>query len=164
MSERRADLNPFVWTDENFEIAKAAYLGGKSAQTIADQIGCSTRNQVIGKMFRAGVTKRIEPKSPKHIEPKRAHPIQQTVRNIPPPIIHEDIPELGLTILQLRPFHAEITSCRRPLGGTGFEMKFCGRTTRQGPYCKACRRLMYQPTTAKQKASGIRGALWAASK
>lgn len=154
----------FSWTDENFEQAKADYLSGKSAETIRKEIGCPTRSAVIGKMHRAEVSKRLEPRAPKLSEPKRKSPVQQTVRNIPPPIIHEDTPMLGLNIMQLRPFHAEITSCRWPIGGTGAEMKFCGRNTRGKPYCRTCRKLSVQPMSTKQKSASMRGALWAAGK
>lgn len=152
------------WTDEIFEVAKTSYLSGKPASIIAKEIGCSTRNQVIGKMHRAGVTKRLEPSAPKLIAPKRELPARQTVRNIPAPIVYEEAPELGLNILQLRPFHADVTSCRWPIGGTGMEMKFCGRNTRRGPYCRSCKKLAYSPMTAKQKSASNKGAIWAAGK
>ncbi len=150
------------WTDENFEEAKAHYIAGRPASWIAVKIGCETRNQVIGKMHRAGISKRLEPRAPKLIEPKRERAVQHGVRNIPVPVSREEAPELGLTILQLRPFHAEITSCRWPLGGMGHEIKFCGRNTKRAPYCKKCRALAYSPVPASRKAASMRGALWAA--
>jgi hypothetical protein len=161
--ERIRNESKFAWTDEIFEEAKRLYLVvGMSAAQVAKEVHAPTRNCVVGKLNRAGVFKGLPSKVVRvKNEIRRPH---MNVANMikAPPIIHEDTPALGLTILQLRPFHAEITSCRWPIGGTGFEMKFCGRTTRGRPYCKSCRKLSVNPQTAKQKNSSMRGALWAA--
>jgi GcrA cell cycle regulator len=152
------------WTEEIFEEAKASYLSGVSAETIRKAIGCPTRSAVLGKMHRAGLSKRLEPSAPRQVEAKRERAAPQKVRIAGPPAIREDAPELGVTIMQLRPFHAEITSCRYPIGGSGWEMKFCGRNTKKAPYCGKCRKLAFAPMTEKRKANSVRGALWAATR
>lgn len=150
------------WTDENFEEAKRLRNLGHSAAQITKLIGAPSRNATIGKFHRAGIFTPREPAKPRPLRPAKEETIR--VENILPPVVYEDGPVDGLTIMQLRPFHAEITSCRWPIGGTGADAKFCGRNTRGKPYCKTCRKLSVNPQTAKQKSSGIRGALWAATR
>lgn len=155
----------FVWTDENFEEAKRLYLVvGMSAAQVAREIKAPTRNAVIGKLSRMGVYK-PRPDRLVRVKNEARRPNMNVANMIAAPvIIHEPGPLGGLTILQLLPFHSEITSCRWPIGGTGHEMKFCGRNTRGKPYCRTCRKLAFSPMTGKQRASSNRGALWAAGK
>lgn len=150
------------WTDENFAEAVRLRGQGHSSAEICKRIGAASRNAVIGRFHRAGIFTPREPAKPRPLRPAKEETIK--LENILPPIVYEDGPVDGLTIMQLRPFHAEITSCRWPIGGTGAEMKFCGRNTRGKPYCRVCKKLAFNPMTGKQKASSNRGALWAATR
>ena len=52
------------WTDERVEILKKLWLEGLSASQIAKQLGGVTRNAVIGKVHRLGLSGRATPSQP----------------------------------------------------------------------------------------------------
>ena len=52
------------WTDERVEILKKLWLDGLSASQIAKQLGGVTRNAVIGKVHRLGLSGRAAPSHP----------------------------------------------------------------------------------------------------
>lgn len=162
--ERTRAESAFVWTDENTEIAATSFRAGVSASQIAKDIGASSRNSVIGRMARKGVTGCRQVAAPLAGSEKKTVLHHGTSRSIPPPIKIEPIPLDGVTIFNLLPFHASITSCRRPIGGTGADTKFCGAKTKKAPYCRSCRALCYQTISEARKSASTRGALWAAGK
>src|SRR5476651_1425507 len=52
------------WTDERVEVLKKLWLDGHSASQIAKQLGGVTRNAVIGKVHRLGLSGRAAPSHP----------------------------------------------------------------------------------------------------
>lgn len=52
---------PFAWTEDAVEAMKRLYKQGYSASQIAVQIGAPSRNAVIGKLHRAGMTEANTP-------------------------------------------------------------------------------------------------------
>ena len=66
------------WSDERVEMLRKLYFVALSASEIANELGGVTRNAVIGKNSRLGLTGRERPKSarktpnPKHRKPKSA--------------------------------------------------------------------------------------------
>src|ERR1700761_6355594 len=52
------------WTDERVELLKKLWLDGLSASQIAKQLGGVTRNAVIGKVHRLGLSGRATPSQP----------------------------------------------------------------------------------------------------
>jgi len=52
-----------AWTDERVEMLKTMWLGGSSASQIAAALGDVTRNAVIGKVHRLGLSGRGKPTS-----------------------------------------------------------------------------------------------------
>ena len=52
------------WTDERVELLKKLWLDGLSASQIAKQLGGVTRNAVIGKVHRLGLSGRAAPSQP----------------------------------------------------------------------------------------------------
>ena len=52
------------WTDERVELLKKLWLEGHSASQIAKQLGGVTRNAVIGKVHRLGLSGRAAPSQP----------------------------------------------------------------------------------------------------
>src|SRR5215469_1788811 len=52
------------WTDERVEVLKKLWLEGLSASQIAKQLGGVTRNAVIGKVHRLGLSGRATPSQP----------------------------------------------------------------------------------------------------
>ena len=70
------------WTDERVELLKKLWLEGLSASQIAKQLGGVTRNAVIGKVHRLGLSGRATPSQP-------SRPTFKTPRP-PRPISHAD--------------------------------------------------------------------------
>jgi len=58
------------WTDERVETLKTMWNDGKSASQIAKELGGVTRNAVIGKVHRLGLSNRTQPsKAAKEAKP-----------------------------------------------------------------------------------------------
>ena len=58
------------WTDERVELLKKMWGEGQSASQIAKELGGVTRNAVIGKVHRLGLSNRTAGASPAKAEPK----------------------------------------------------------------------------------------------
>ncbi|WP_299660000.1 GcrA family cell cycle regulator [uncultured Ruegeria sp.] len=58
------------WTDERVELLKKMWGEGQSASQIAKELGGVTRNAVIGKVHRLGLSNRATGASPSKSEPK----------------------------------------------------------------------------------------------
>jgi GcrA cell cycle regulator len=54
-------MQPMAWTDERVDVLKTMWLGGSSASQIAAALGDVTRNAVIGKVHRLGLSGRGKP-------------------------------------------------------------------------------------------------------
>src|SRR5207247_4297849 len=72
----RKEIERMSWTDERVELLKKLWADGLSASQIAAELGGITRNAVIGKVHRLGLSGRA--KSPSSAAPRqrktRAHP------------------------------------------------------------------------------------------
>ncbi|MGH6957667.1 MAG: GcrA family cell cycle regulator [Caulobacteraceae bacterium] len=152
------------WTDERVETLKKLWLDGLSASQIAKQLGGVTRNAVIGKVHRLGLSGRAAPSHPSRpafkaprpprpisppaprpraIEPRAHHiPAQRTV-----PFV--DLPGTA-TVLTLGAH-----MCKWPIGDpTSQDFTFCGRRAGEdGPYCIDHARMAYQPPQGKKKST-----------
>ena len=64
-----------AWTDERVEILKKMWGEGKSASQIAKELGGVTRNAVIGKVHRLGLSNRA---TASKAAPKKAAPKKET--------------------------------------------------------------------------------------
>lgn len=137
------------WTDERCDMLRTLYAEGLSAGQVGFELGV-TRNAVIGKVNRLGLTRASHPSSsprkfhPKH-RPVRTEKFKPHVRLAEPPpepqpmveISDDDIPiEQRRTLLQLEARH-----CRWPCGRPGTpDFFFCGSPTADFPsvpYCPA---------------------------
>lgn len=69
-----------AWTDERVELLKKLWAEGLSARQIADQLGGVTRNAVIGKVHRLGLSGRATTTRAKTMRPrkKRIEPANKT--------------------------------------------------------------------------------------
>lgn len=66
-----------AWTDERVDVLRTMWLGGSSASQIAAVLGDVTRNAVIGKVHRLGLSGRGKPTStatPRTRKPRAASP------------------------------------------------------------------------------------------
>lgn len=150
------------WTNERIELLQKLWLDGWSASRIASELAHGiTRNAVIGKVYRLGLSGRAKaaiahvPAAPLHEKaPRRAtHPrpsaappsIGNTALALQPMVIEAPQPQAvkdvvvpicePVTIMELRE-----SMCRWPMGDpTQSEFRFCGakKLPGQGPYC-AC--------------------------
>ena len=147
-----------AWTEDRVEILSKLWAEGLSASQIATKLGGVTRNAVIGKVHRLGLSGRVKPKrKAKTTTPrastaptrKRAPVKRRAVARpapTPPPVPLEAKPLPSgeyATILTITE-----TLCKWPLGDpTSPDFRFCGRGTDKGePYCKSHAQLAYQPS------------------
>src|SRR5215472_3967995 len=64
------------WTDERVELLKKLWQDGLSASQIAKQLGGVTRNAVIGKVHRLGLSGRAAPSKPARPQFKTPRPVR----------------------------------------------------------------------------------------
>lgn len=131
-----------VWTEHRVDALKAYRAKGLSASEIASRLGWVTRNAVIGKLHRLGLTTVSEKKSKKRqLSPKEAGRDQEPVRRIRDrlaalplePLPKEDAPPARLFKLQ----DLEKHNCRWPYGDPkSAAFGFCGCQIVEGTsYC-----------------------------
>jgi GcrA cell cycle regulator len=63
-----------AWTEDRVEVLKKLWAEGHSASQIAKELGGVTRNAVIGKVHRLGLSGRATPSRPVKRPPRLAHP------------------------------------------------------------------------------------------
>jgi len=91
------------WTDERVEILKRMWGEGQSASQIAKELGGVTRNAVIGKVHRLGLSNRTQSSTrseaapakaaaPSPAKPKERKPAAKPVANTPKPPVAEPAP------------------------------------------------------------------------
>ena len=83
-----------AWTEERVEELKKLWAEGHSASQIAARMGGVTRNAVIGKVHRLGLSGRAAPAKPKavHPEPKEAAPVMEAPQRAPLRSVLRDLP------------------------------------------------------------------------
>jgi GcrA cell cycle regulator len=165
-----------AWTDERVEILKKLWSEGLSASQIANRLGGVTRNAVIGKVHRLGLSGRTTTTRAKTPRPRRrtapkpagrfggtSYPSHgntalKTYYEADPDANAELVPapveELVIPLAE----RASILTlkecmCRWPIGDPGEEhFHFCGRPADQGaPYCEFHARIAYQPPQARRR-------------
>ena len=149
------------WTDERVESLKKLWLEGLSASQIAKQLGGVTRNAVIGKVHRLGLSGRAAPSQPQRSvfrAPRPPRPVQAAApaprRPAPQPV-----PVAAPIIRDEAPGQATVLTlgahmCRWPIGDPATEnFSFCGRRTggEDGPYCHDHAMIAYQPQPKRAK-------------
>jgi len=157
------------WTDERVELLKKLWADGLSASQIAAELGGITRNAVIGKVHRLGLSGRAKSTSSASPRPRKARSPSHMLRigrasirgntalahaydleaDAEPELIDNIIP-IGQrrTILELNE-----QTCRWPVGDPGSsDFFFCGGNTVTGlPYCAYHSRVAYQPATDRRR-------------
>ncbi|MFT3997218.1 MAG: GcrA family cell cycle regulator [Asticcacaulis sp.] len=159
------------WTDERVETLKKLWQEGHSASQIAKTLGGVTRNAVIGKVHRLGLSGRAAPSQParplyKPAKPPRPaqaaapapQPAPRRVSVEPAPRPVAQLPSVPViegpgtaTVLTLGS-----KMCKWPIGDpSSDEFTFCGRRAADGiPYCGEHSRVAYQPQQKKKKDNG----------
>ena len=154
------------WTDERVEMLKKLWLDGHSASQIAKQLGGVTRNAVIGKVHRLGLSGRATPSQPARPVFKAPRPARPLVSSPPVPrrlAEHHHAPPMPAA--RPAPYVEEPGTatvltlgahmCKWPIGDPATDaFTFCGRRAGEGaPYCVEHARLAYQPQQARKKSS-----------
>src|SRR5450432_3745973 len=161
------------WTDERVALLTKLWADGLSASQIAAELGGITRNAVIGKVHRLGLSGRAKSPSASAPRPRkaRAHAHAHThLMRVSRPAIRgntalahaydfeqEPEPELVDNIIPLgqRRTILELTeeTCRWPIGDPGStDFFFCGGQAGTGaPYCTFHSRVAYQPAGDRRR-------------
>jgi GcrA cell cycle regulator len=140
---------------------KKLWLDGLSASQIAKQLGGVTRNAVIGKVHRLGLSGRAAPSQPARPvfkaarAPRPPAPAPAPIRRPAPPLLAAPVyarEETGSATVLTLGAHM----CKWPIGDPATDgFSFCGRRTGEdGPYCGEHARLAYQPQQKKAKRPG----------
>jgi GcrA cell cycle regulator len=162
------------WTDERVTTLKKLWLDGLSASQIAKQLGGVTRNAVIGKVHRLGLSGRAAPSQPARPAfkaPRPARPAAQTMPSAPRRVVapEQSAPTPMTASTQAsppslpvyrdeQPGSATVLTlgahmCKWPIGDPSSDgFTFCGRRSSDGPYCVEHARVAYQPQQSKKKA------------
>jgi GcrA cell cycle regulator len=167
------------WTDERVEMLKKLWQDGLSASQIAKQLGGVTRNAVIGKVHRLGLSGRATPSKPARPVFKAPRPARPAAQPAAPRRIAEPVaatataaaaaPATNLPAQQPQtapvrfvdeaPGSATVLTlgahmCKWPIGDpSSDDFTFCGRRQTDGPYCMDHARVAYQPAQAKKRSS-----------
>jgi GcrA cell cycle regulator len=156
------------WTDERVELLKKLWADGLSASQIAAELGGITRNAVIGKVHRLGLSGRAKSPSSATPRPRKARTHTHMMRARPAmrgntALAHaydydvEPEPELIDNVIPLgqRRTLLELTedTCRWPIGDPGStEFFFCGgQAATNLPYCGYHSRVAYQPANDRRR-------------
>ena len=161
-----------AWTEERVETLKKLWSDGLSASQIAKQLGGVTRNAVIGKVHRLGLSGRAAPSRPTRRPsaakpaprakpaqaPAKAKPAAAQARTAPAPV-RRPVPAAPqkpallpsgeyATVLTLRE-----GMCKWPIGDPAdAEFRFCGRRAKPGEaYCEAHAEVAYQPQAKRKR-------------
>ena len=159
-----------AWTDDRVERLKKLWEAGLSANQIAGELGNVTRNAVIGKVHRLGLSDR--PKMPSSAAPRqrKARPAQHMMRvsrpasrgntalahafdveTEPEAVAYDNVLPIGqrLSLLELSD-----ATCHWPVGDPSSpEFFFCGgKALPSLPYCAQHSRIAYVPASARRRA------------
>jgi GcrA cell cycle regulator len=162
-------MTVLTWSDDRVEQLKKLWEAGLSASQIAAELGSVTRNAVIGKVHRLGLSGRA--KSPSSAVPRqrKARPAQQMMRVSrpasrgntalahafevelePDPIAYDNVVPMSqrLSLLELNE-----ATCHWPVGDPSSpEFFFCGGKALAGlPYCAHHSRVAYQPAGDRRR-------------
>jgi GcrA cell cycle regulator len=152
------------WTDERVELLKKLWQDGLSASQIAKQLGGVTRNAVIGKVHRLGLSGRATPSKPARTDFKAPRPARPVTASPSPPrrisepaVASQPTPmrfvdeEPGLATVLTLGAHM----CKWPIGDPSLDsFTFCGRRSGEGPYCHEHSQVAYQPAQTGKKKAG----------
>lgn len=166
------------WTNERVELLKKLWGDGLSASQIAGELGGVTRNAVIGKVHRLGLSGRAKSSTPStkprrtraaspaaQAAPKKPQPQPQTqgsaaLKMDPSPAPVAEIRPEAEPIAELVPISKRATiltlterTCKWPIGDPATDdFYFCGRQSDAGvPYCAHHCKIAYQPIADRRR-------------
>lgn len=136
-----------AWTEERVEELKQLWSEGLSASQIANRMGGVTRNAVIGKVHRLGLSGRATPTAPKPkavvAPPADVKPLRATegLEHLFPGLDKPTVSSIGGS------------QCKWPIGDPAAEdFHFCGQpTSQQKPYCAYHSQVAFQPNSTSRR-------------
>lgn len=149
-----------AWTDERVAMLKKLWTEGLSASQIAGKMGGVTRNAVIGKVHRLGLSGRATPARPSRgrAPERRTDPIATTVPKMrvfrPEPEARPIIPapEVSQPLVLDTGDRTTVATlnrnmCKWPIGDPAMEdFHFCGQPSQiHKPYCAYHAHIAFQP-------------------
>jgi GcrA cell cycle regulator len=148
-----------TWTTERIDLLKSHFDAGLSCREIAASIGVS-RNAVIGKLSRLGLTRMefsAEPRLPKKERAAKSTPrvqyqmLRSVYENGEPVLATSVVSEHRCSLQELNK-----QRCRWPISTPGAEdFCFCGNSPLEGaPYCAGHTRLAYRAGSRQRVARG----------
>ncbi|MBL8846300.1 MAG: GcrA cell cycle regulator [Hyphomicrobium zavarzinii] len=163
-----------AWNDERVELLKKLWSEGLSASQIAGRLGGVTRNAVIGKVHRLGLSGRATTSRMKSHRPRAraaaaatARRMQQKTRFAPQgnpalralyqPEAEPFTPSVEELVIPLKERRTIQTltecSCRWPIGDPqSADFHFCGKNKVTGlPYCEFHARRAFQPPQPRRR-------------
>ncbi len=156
-----------AWTEDRVEILKKLWADGLSASQIARKMGGITRNAVIGKVHRLGLSGRATPPRVSTVRIRTKERVQPSIPSMPGSrarLITSDMDTIKEEITPPRPIltpeerastlHLTEHTCKWPIGDPGTpDFHFCGARSKAGsPYCTMHAQQAYQPLMRKRKA------------
>ncbi|MGS4885123.1 MAG: GcrA family cell cycle regulator [Labrenzia sp.] len=169
------------WTNERVELLKKLWSDGLSASQIAGELGGVTRNAVIGKVHRLGLSGRAKsssssakPRRPRttanpasQSAPKRPQTQPQTqgsaaLKMEPTPAPVAEVQPVAEPIADVVPMSKRATiltlterTCKWPIGDPATEdFYFCGQVSEAGvPYCPYHCKIAYQPVADRRRSA-----------
>jgi GcrA cell cycle regulator len=163
------------WTDERVELLKKLWNDGLSASQIAGELGGVTRNAVIGKVHRLGLSGRAKAPSVSAPRVRKAAPRQQTtMRTVSmssmsrgnTALAHQSQPVVQYHV-ETRPMEEVVVPmsrrvqimelkeamCKWPIGDpTQQDFVYCGADCNFGtPYCTYHSAIAYQPASERRR-------------
>jgi len=164
-----------AWTDDRVELLKTLWAEGLSASQIANRLGGVTRNAVIGKVHRLGLsgrttTSRVKTprvrRRPTHTQTRATRPQMRTQGSAALKPAYETDAEEELEVAPSRILELVIpveerasiltlteTRCKWPIGDPGDEeFHFCGRDCDVSvSYCEHHSQIAYQPAQSRRR-------------
>jgi GcrA cell cycle regulator len=165
------------WTEERVAELKKLWSEGHSASQIAKRLGSVTRNAVIGKVHRLGLSGRSTPSRPVKRPPRLARPKPQTATRpaapartpgpqvpvVREPVVAQRASESAAVIEPKRLPNGDMVTvltvkdsmCKWPIGDPAdTNFGFCGQASCAGsPYCSDHARVAFQPAKKRERRS-----------
>ena len=139
------------WTDDRVVLLTALWLEGLSAAVVARRLGGVSRNAVIGKVHRLGLSGRAAPAKPCRAPAALPRSSRSPAGGRPPPLPRPPVARSRVVTLAVA--HGELVPllqlsgarCRMPVGDPQVEgFGFCGAPATRGPYCATHGALAFQ--------------------
>lgn len=158
-----------AWTDDRVDLLKKLWAEGLSASQIAGRLGSVSRNAVIGKVHRLGLSGRATTSRMKSHRPRQrmaskrmaksryatiGNPALRALYNAETNVYLPPTEELVIPVAERKSIQTltEVT-CRWPIGDPQHtEFHFCGKNKVPGlPYCEFHARRAFQPPQTRRR-------------